>query len=75
MGDSLLLFLQTRFQVMEDLLQLLLPYGQTSSHLLSLCTQLCLCLELLLKSLLLSIQLAQRAIEVRVSQDDLIHIK
>lgn len=59
LSDTLFLLFQTRLQVMQDLLQLLLPGGQTGSHLLSLSTQLCFGLELLLKGQLLSTQLEE----------------
>ncbi len=50
LADPLLLLLQARLQVVQDLLQLLLPGGQTGSHLFGLRAQLRLGLQLLLKS-------------------------
>lgn len=54
---SLFLFLKSGLQVMKDLLQLLLSGSQACSHLLCLCKQLCLCLKLLCKDVLLFEQL------------------
>lgn len=49
----LLLFLHSRLQVMKDLFQLLLPGEQADSHLLGLCEQLGLSVELLGQNVLL----------------------
>lgn len=57
---ALLLFLYPGFKVMANLFQLLLLGGQARPELLSLGTQLCFCLELLLQLQLLRHEL-QRA--------------
>lgn len=50
---SFLLFLNPGLQIMENFFQLLLFGSQASPHLLSLCKELCLSLELLCKDVLL----------------------
>lgn len=55
--DPFLLLLQPGLQVVQDVLQLLLPGGEAGTHLLRLGTQLDLRLELLLQGHLLCNQL------------------